>query len=543
MTNADADALEEAPAVEGEDPQLVRARALVGTTLRGKYRLDRVLGTGGMAAVYAATHRNQAELAVKILHPELAAHPELRTRFLREGYAANSVKHPGVVLVVDDDVTESGAAFLVMELLRGDDVDSLWARHGHQLPVRIALGIADQLLDVLAAAHEKGIVHRDIKPANLFLLADGTVKVLDFGIARARDAMAATAARTGTGMLLGTPAFMAPEQALAVPQDIDGQSDLWSVGATIFTLVTGEFVHEGDNPQQLLGRAAITRARSLASVKSEVAPEIVAVVDRALAFDKADRWKSAREMQSALRDAYRAAFGTPLTREVLAQVGALCPTVPPPGEGASAAVAARVSYEGGTAVMPSAPARPGRRARASETTGRPVEQGELEGPRRRRAGRVLLAGAAALAALGALVIGARAVTSGGGGTTSSAGAPMVANGSGPLAPAASLPVDANVPSPTAPEAPPAAVSAPSATAAPPATSEPPASLAARQAGSKPTAAPRAPTMLAAGARDGAGQKPSAPAASAASAAKPAPRCEPAFYFDAQNRKIWKPECL
>src|SRR5580698_8604706 len=151
--------------VDGGTP---RAQGRVGTVLRGKYRIDRVLGVGGMAVVYRATHRNQAEFAIKMLHPELSMRERLRQRFLREGLAANSVKHPGVCAVVDDDVAEDGAAFLVMELLIGTSVQALAKASGKKIPVQQACNILDQLLDVLAAAHEKGIIHRDIKPANLF---------------------------------------------------------------------------------------------------------------------------------------------------------------------------------------------------------------------------------------------------------------------------------------------------------------------------------------------------------------------------------------
>src|ERR1700760_1993981 len=112
-----------------DDETVARARARVGTLLKGKYRLDEVLGIGGMATVYRATHRNRAQLAVKVLHPELSVRAEVRARFLREGYASNSVVHPGVVRVVDDDV-EDGAAFLVMDLLEGIDADSLATRSG-----------------------------------------------------------------------------------------------------------------------------------------------------------------------------------------------------------------------------------------------------------------------------------------------------------------------------------------------------------------------------------------------------------------------------
>jgi serine/threonine protein kinase len=195
-------------------PELAqRAQARVGTTIGGKYRIDAVLGIGGMAVVYAATRRNRAEFAIKILHPEFGLREDVRTRFLREGYTANSVKHPGAVRVVDDDVAEDGTAFLLMELLHGVVVDALLERGGGRLGAPAAAAIVSQLLDVLSAAHGKGIIHRDIKPANLCLTTDGMVKVLDFGIARAKEVLGADASgasMTGTGMLLGTPAFMAP---------------------------------------------------------------------------------------------------------------------------------------------------------------------------------------------------------------------------------------------------------------------------------------------------------------------------------------------
>ncbi|MGH7280016.1 MAG: serine/threonine-protein kinase, partial [Polyangiaceae bacterium] len=219
----------------------IRARAneRLGTTLRGKYRLDAVLGIGGMAVVYRATHRNRAEFAVKMLFRELSHDGETRARFLREGYAANSVKHPGVVMVVDDDVSEDGTAFLVMELLWGLSVEDLIERAGGALPAAAVAMIGWQLLDVLAAAHAAGIVHRDIKPANLFITTQGVLKVLDFGIARVRDAASLGARATRSGVSFGTPAFMSPEQALGKTEELDHRTDIWSAGATMFTALTG----------------------------------------------------------------------------------------------------------------------------------------------------------------------------------------------------------------------------------------------------------------------------------------------------------------
>ena len=246
------------------------ARAHVGTVLRGKYRLDRVLGVGGMAAVYKATHRNQAEFAVKMLHPQMSLSADVRSRFLREGYAANSVKHPGAVLVVDDDVAEDGAAFLVMELLGGISCEALWERSEGRLDHEAASAILIQLLDVLASAHANGVVHRDIKPANLFLTRPGAVKVLDFGIARAREALASGDHGTQTGLTLGTPGFMSPEQARGRVREIDGRTDLWAAGATFFSLVSGQLVHEAETAHELMIKAATQPART--SLRGRAAP-------------------------------------------------------------------------------------------------------------------------------------------------------------------------------------------------------------------------------------------------------------------------------
>ena len=262
-----------------------------------------------MATVYAATHRNQAELAVKILHPSISLREDLRTRFLREGYLANSVKHPGAVLVMDDDIAEDGSAFLVMELLRGSSAQEL-CEDGKTVPIPSALAIAHGLLDVLAAAHANGIVHRDIKPANVFVTRDGAVKVLDFGIARLRDGMSPSST-TQTGELMGTPPYMAPEQAFGSSREVDGQTDVWAVGAVLFRLLSGRLVHEGENASQVLVMAATQRARRLAEVAPHVPPPVADLVDRALAFEKATRWPTATAMQRALVAAHEAAFGQP----------------------------------------------------------------------------------------------------------------------------------------------------------------------------------------------------------------------------------------
>src|SRR5260370_24350367 len=229
-----------------QEPSSEVARRRVGSVLRGKYHVDAGMGVGGMAVVYKATHRNRAEYAIKMLRPEYSSNDDVRSRFLREGYAANSVKHPGAVSVVDDDVSEDGAAFLVLELLRGAACDEICARWG-RLHIEASCCIALQLLEVLEAAHCRGIVHRDIKPSNLFVLRDGTVKVLDFGIARVRETMSTAAPMTETGAFLGTPAYMAPEQVVGAGKDMGAAAAIWAAAATVFTLLRGLTGHNADN--------------------------------------------------------------------------------------------------------------------------------------------------------------------------------------------------------------------------------------------------------------------------------------------------------
>jgi hypothetical protein len=302
---------------EFEDPIVTRARARIGGLLQEKWRLDGLLGVGGMAAVYAATHRNGKRVAVKMLHAEYSNDEQVRTRFLQEGYAANAIQHDGAVSVLDDDVAADGSAFIVMELLEGETLEQRWEKAGMHLPLRDVLTIADPVLDVLAAAHAKSVVHRDIKPENLFITKAGAVKVLDFGIAKVFEQRRSRTTETRAGMVMGTPAFMAPEQALARWDEVDGRTDLWALGATMFTMLTGRHVHEAPSNQEQLVMSATVPAPSLARFAPGVPGAVVSIIDRALAFDRANRWPDARMMQEAVRSALEAAGGP----EIMASSG------------------------------------------------------------------------------------------------------------------------------------------------------------------------------------------------------------------------------
>ena len=294
------------------DPMVMRAQVRVGQVLKEKWRLDVLLGVGGMAAVYAATHRNGSRVAIKLLHPELSTHHQVRTRFLREGYVANAVGHEGAVRIADDDVAEDGAAFLVMELLDGETLEDRRVRSGGRLDEDEVLSVTDQLLDVLIAAHAKGVIHRDLKPDNVFVTRVGQVKVLDFGIARLREVTSKSTA-TVSGATKGTPAFMPPEQARGLWDEVDGRSDLWAVGATMFNLLTGQVVHEGRTANEALLLAMTKEPPPLESVLPGASPAVGHLVNRAVAFEKDRRWKDAGRMQEALRSAYHDRFGRPIT--------------------------------------------------------------------------------------------------------------------------------------------------------------------------------------------------------------------------------------
>jgi eukaryotic-like serine/threonine-protein kinase len=304
----------------------------VGTTLRGKWTLERLLGSGGMAAVYVAHHKIGRRDAIKILHPDIAENKELAARFEQEAHAVNRFRHPGAVSILDIDVAEDGAPFLVMELLEGESLETRRLR-GPIAPAE-ALRLADELLDVLGAAHACDIIHRDIKPDNLFVLPDGRLKVLDFGIARMR-AMQPRTLHTAAGVTIGTLSYMSPEQVAGDP--IDARADLFAVGCTMFEMASGRLPHEGSTEIELMVKMGMMPAPPLASVFPGAARGLCLVVDRALAFDKERRYPDAATMQADVR-ALRAGAPPPYASARIAvgdapnppESGALPAPIPPP---------------------------------------------------------------------------------------------------------------------------------------------------------------------------------------------------------------------
>lgn len=299
-----------------------------------KWTLEKLLGVGGTASVYAARHRNGARAAIKILHRELADDENLRRRFLREALIANSIDHPAVVRVLDDDEW-AGEPFLVMELVDGRTLADIAAER--TLDQAELLDVAEQLLEALVVAHARSVIHRDIKPQNLLLDGNGRVRILDFGIARVLDDDAVRTLFTTVGAIWGTLEYMAPE-LLSGSAPAGVRTDVYGVGATLFTLATNEYLHdEPDTRKRVL--CAVTRpGRSLAAVTDRFTPEVAALVDRATRFAPGERWDSAAQMLREIRR-LRAGVRAPnwARRRPSSAPAAKTPSAPPPGTGGTRA--------------------------------------------------------------------------------------------------------------------------------------------------------------------------------------------------------------
>jgi serine/threonine-protein kinase len=289
-----------------EDQDEALARARVGTSLAG-WQLDRVLGVGGMGSVFLGRRADGAVAAVKILHARYCAVEPLRKRFLREGPLGSALSTMGPLCeglpqIYESGLAPDGTAYLVMEVLDGETVFDRMARE-RVLPVDQVLWMAHKVLDVLAVAHAYGIIHRDLKPENLHLGRDGRFKVLDFGVARVTDTLPEYVGvlpeqtRTQTGTALGSCEYMPPEQAIGNNKEVDGRTDLFGLGATMYRLLSGHAVHGDREGGNLLIAAATEPVPPLASVAPHLLAPICAVVDRALAFAKKERYPDAATMR------------------------------------------------------------------------------------------------------------------------------------------------------------------------------------------------------------------------------------------------------
>jgi eukaryotic-like serine/threonine-protein kinase len=282
----------------------------------GRYSIRRLLGEGGMGAVYEAVHVDlKKRVAVKTLHRRIASSPDARTRFLREGQAASRIRHEHVVDVYDVGV-ERDVPYLVMEYLEGENLAEHLAREG-KLSVEQAADVMIPVLAALALAHDLSVIHRDLKPENVFLCRSSgrpRPKVLDFGISKVVDE-AAGHALTGTAALLGTPYYMSPEQAQNAKQ-IDARSDQYSLGVILYECVTGRRPFAEETLYKLLQKIVAGEVERPRSVNPELAEDFEALILRAMSRDAADRFESVRAMARELlpfaSQATRVLFGDAL---------------------------------------------------------------------------------------------------------------------------------------------------------------------------------------------------------------------------------------
>ncbi|MBX3206441.1 MAG: protein kinase [Labilithrix sp.] len=291
-------------AVAGAD-----ADPLVGALVGETYQIVRVVGEGGMGRVYEARHLRLKErrFAVKCLHSDLARNAEMAARFLREAETASSIKHDNVVDVFDVHHLADGTPYLVGEFLEGEELADYVTKRG-PLDPQVAAKVARQVCDALEAAHERGIVHRDMKPENVFVLAASIaafergeartlrVKVLDFGISKAGPGD--NSQLTRTGVIMGTPSYMAPEQARGRP--VDHRADVYSLGACLYFMVTGKRPFDSDDPTSTLSMVLTEDPVRPREIDQRIPEMLELIIQRAMAKDANDRYASMRELEKAL---------------------------------------------------------------------------------------------------------------------------------------------------------------------------------------------------------------------------------------------------
>src|SRR5689334_2608176 len=264
-----------------------------------RYEIGGVLGRGGMAEVHRGRDlRLGREVAVKVLRSDLARDPSFQVRFRREAQAAASLNHPAIVAVYDtgEDRTTTGATpYIVMEYVEGETLRDVIRREGHLSPER-AMSLAADICGALDFSHRNGIVHRDVKPGNVMITPQGTVKVMDFGIARAVSDSAAT--MTSTAAVIGTAQYLSPEQARG--DSVDARSDVYSMGCLLYELVTGAPPFMGDSPVAVAYQHVREDPRLPSSINPEVPPELDAILLKAMSKNPANRYQSAADMRNDL---------------------------------------------------------------------------------------------------------------------------------------------------------------------------------------------------------------------------------------------------
>lgn len=271
---------------------------LIGKIFDGKYRLTRLIGEGGMGAVYEAEHtRIERKVAVKVMHPEFSTTSDVADRFFREAQASSAIGHPNIIEIFDVGMSDDGTAFIVMELLEGESLSDRMEGTG-KIPHDAAVATILQVLSALSMAHKKGIIHRDLKPDNVFLSIDNRgrheVKLLDFGIAKVQGELEGDQGLTKTGTVLGTPNYMSPEQARG--KDIDGRIDIWSAGVMLYEMLCGALPFQGESYNAVLSDILLESPRPLKLLSPDTPDTLIKVVERAMAKDRDRRYPDVQAM-------------------------------------------------------------------------------------------------------------------------------------------------------------------------------------------------------------------------------------------------------
>ncbi len=277
--------------------------ALVGQTLADKYRIEEHLSEGGMGTVYRGTHvLMDKTVAIKVLHPSLAADDKIVQRFSREARAASRISHPHALNVTDFGESENGVVFLVMEYLRGRTLKEVIHQDGQMSLARV-VEIMRQVTGALAAAHAEGVVHRDLKSDNIMLVdADNGqdwAKVLDFGIAKIQEPVGQDPALTAPNLIIGTPQYMSPEQC-SQASELDARSDIYSLGIILYEMLAGHVPFRGDSPTATMMKHLQEPPPSLLEERGDLPPAVSRVVARALAKRPEDRYQTVGELAGAL---------------------------------------------------------------------------------------------------------------------------------------------------------------------------------------------------------------------------------------------------
>lgn len=278
--------------------------SLVGRLVADKYRIDRLIGRGGMGSVYEATNTTiNKRVALKFL--DASSDPEAVLRFQREAQSASAVESAHIVQIFDSGTAEDGRPYIVMEFLHGEDLRGLLRREG-QIALPEAVHIITQALRGLVRAHDAGIVHRDLKPDNVFLNARDDdplfVKLVDFGISKVAQSKSKASTLTAKGTVMGTAFYMSPEQAQAFP-DVDGRADLYSLGAIFYEALTGKPPHEAPSYEAVLVRACTHDAPDVRDQAPDVPEAVAKVIAKALARARDARFQNAQEFYEALAEA------------------------------------------------------------------------------------------------------------------------------------------------------------------------------------------------------------------------------------------------